>query len=348
MDADVLSGRSTSARRPVTERGETLSRRRLTAPPLDPELAALIAAREPLPPAPAARDDMIAAIRQRQPTAADVLAGSSVRHTEMTVPRRGGDGEILISVFRPQTDPAQVQPGFLFVHGGGMVGGNRFLDVEIALEWVETFDVTVITPEYRLAPEHPFPAAMNDVYDVLSWMSSRAPTLGIGPDGLFLAGTSAGGGIAAQVGLLARDLGAPRLLAQVLVCPMLDHRNRTTSSRQITQNGFWNRASNALGWSALLEGSDPNAIPKYASPAVENDLSRLPPTYLDAGSVELFRDEVVDYASRIWAAGGEAELHVWAGGYHAFDILAPQTALSKAARAVRTGWIGRQLQQVRR
>jgi acetyl esterase/lipase len=126
------------------------------------------------------------------------------------------------------------------------------------------------------------------------------------------------------------------------VCPMLDHRNSTVSSRQVTATGVWDRSNNLLGWNALL-GAGKNSIPRYASPSREDDLSGLPPTYLDAGSVEVFRDEVVAYASRIWAYGGNAELHVWAGGYHAFDILAPETAVSRSARTVRTEWVRRQL-----
>ncbi|MFD0476450.1 alpha/beta hydrolase fold domain-containing protein [Nonomuraea thailandensis] len=164
------------------------------------------------------------------------------------------------------------------------------------------------------------------------------------PGRVVVAGASAGGGLAAGVTLMARDRGTPPIAAQVLICPMLDHRNTTTSSRQYAgEPGVWTRESNEFAWNAMLGGLYGDGVPGYVSPATAEDLSGLPTTYIDAGSAEVFRDEDVEYATRIWGAGGQAELHVWAGGFHGFDALFPRAALSAAARETRTGWLARTL-----
>lgn len=154
----------------------------------------------------------------------------------------------------------------------------------------------------------------------------------------------AGGGLAAGVTLLARDLGTPTITAQILIGPMLDHRNTTTSSRQYSNApGVWTCEMNGFGWRCLLGDLTDDEVPAYVSPALADDLAGLPTTYIDTGSAEVFRDEDTDYATRIWAAGGQAELHVWAGGFHGFDALYPQADISVTARRTRTDWLARLL-----
>lgn len=200
----------------------------------------------------------------------------------------------------------------------------------------------VISVEYWLAPEHPDPAPIADCYAGLIWAASNSERLGYDPNRLILAGASAGGGIAAGTALKARDLGAPQLAGQLLLYPMLDDRNDTTSSRQVDGRGIWDRNSNALGWAALLNGRRGNeSISGYAAPASAESLDNLPPTYLDCGSAEVFRDEITAYASRIWSHGGSAELHVWSGGFHAFDLLVPEARVSRAMVAARMDWLRR-------
>ena len=121
---------------------------------------------------------------------------------------------------------------------------------------------------------------------------------------------------------------------------MLDHRNITPSSQQYAgEPGVWTREKNQFGWQSVI--GQLTEVSSYISPAVEPDLSGLPTTYIDAGSAEVFRDEDVDYAARIWAAGGQAELHIWAGGFHGFDAMFPDASVSAVARQTRTGWLGR-------
>ena len=185
---------------------------------------------------------------------------------------------------------------------------------------------------------------VDECYAGLVWTVEHAEELGIDPERLVIGGASAGGGLAAATTLMARDLDGPALAAQLLFCPMLDDRNESVSARQMVGLGIWDRTSNDTGWTALLgdERGGPDVSP-YAAPARATDLSGLPPTYLDVGSAETFRDEVVEYASRIWAAGGEAELHVWPGGFHGFELLAPESQLAKAAGVPRSHWLRRVL-----
>jgi acetyl esterase/lipase len=142
---------------------------------------------------------------------------------------------------------------------------------------------------------------------------------------------------------MARDNGGPALIGQLFSAPMLDDRDATLSTRQFDGSGPWNRGDNRFGWTALLSAARGTGdVPPYAAPARATDLSGLPPVYLDAGSAEVFRDEIVDYASRIWAAGGQAELHIWAGGFHGFQM-AGETRVARAALAATDSWLARLL-----
>jgi acetyl esterase/lipase len=129
----------------------------------------------------------------------------------------------------------------------------------------------------------------------------------------------------------------------MLIYPMLDHRNDSVSSLQYTEPGVWTHEKNAFGWRSALGDLGVDEIPTYLSPSLATDLSGLPTAYIDAGSAEVFRDEDVQYAGKIWAGGGQAELHVWAGGFHGFDALFPDVGVSRAARRTRTDWLARLL-----
>lgn len=197
-----------------------------------------------------------------------------------------------------------------------------------------------VTVEYRLAPEFPDPYPVEDCYAGLVWTSDHAEELGIDPTQLIVAGASAGGGLAAGIALLARDRKGPALAGQVLIYPMLDDCDNTISTSQIDGEGIWDRSSNVMGWTALLgerKGTDDVSI--YAAPARATDLSGLPRTFIDCGSAEVFRDEDVAYATALWQAGVQAELHVWPGGFHGFDMSAPDSVLGKKMISTRSQWI---------
>lgn len=185
---------------------------------------------------------------------------------------------------------------------------------------------------------------MEDCYAGLVWTAEHAAELGIALDRLVIAGESAGGGLAAGTALLARDRNGPSLIGQVLMCPMLDDRDETVSTVQFESAGIWLRSSNLVGWNALLgdrRGADDVSI--YAAPARATDLCGLPPAFIDCGSAELFRDEDIAYATNLWCAGVQAELHVWPGGFHGFDMVAPHTALAQAATTTRNAWVAKLL-----
>lgn len=324
-----------------------------TRPGLDPELRTLLADM-PL------RSDLDAeALAQIRPYSSmpvePLLAGRAVDRRELTVPASDGTA-IPLSVFSragngsPAGDGTKSSTGapcVYWLHGGGMVMGDRFSQIDIPLEWLDRLGAVVVTVDYRLAPEATGTTLVDDCYQGLLWTFEHAAELGIDPAGIVVAGTSAGGGLAAGVALLARDLGTPVIAAQMLICPMLDHRNITVSSRQYSGDpAVWTREMNEFGWRSVLGDIEDGQVPGHISPAVADDVSNLPTTYIDAGSAEVFRDEDVAYATRIWAAGGQAELHIWAGGFHGFDALYPQAQISATARRTRTEWLTRVLTSV--
>ncbi|MCW2620731.1 MAG: Alpha/beta hydrolase fold-3 domain protein [Frankiales bacterium] len=296
---------------------------------------------------PSMRPSDIASARtmvEAMPMTDEALArGGQVAFEERRIPGPAGAPEITVLLCRP-AGVTTALPGVVHLHGGGMVMGNRRVGLEILLDWILDVGMVVVSPEYRLAPEHPHPAPVEDCYATLSWTAEHAEELGIDPHQLLVAGGSAGGGLAASVALLARDRGGPALAGQVLMYPMLDDRNTTPSSHELVGEAVWDRISNETGWSALLGDRRGGAdVSPYAAAARATDLAGLPPAFIDVGSVETFRDEDVDYAVRIWQAGGDAELHVWPGAFHGFDLLAPGTALATAARAARLVWLRRLL-----
>ncbi len=315
-------------------------------PPFDPELAAVLESA-------AGRGfttmtaDLIPAVRDGASALSlsddDLRRAGSIGIEERTVPGPPGAPDIVVLICRP-TGRTGAGPGVVHLHGGGMVMGDRRTGLATMLDWVDQLGVVVVSVEYRLAPEHPHPAPVEDCYAGLVWVADHAADLAIDPQQLLVAGTSAGGGLAAAVALLARDRSGPVLAGQVLLCPMLDDRNDTFSGHQLDGVGVWDRGSNDTGWTALLgdQRGAPDVSP-YAAPARAPDLSGLPPTYIDVGSAETFRDEDVDYAMRLWQAGGIAELHVWPGGFHGFDLIAPGAAVSQAAQAARVTWLRRLL-----
>ncbi|MFJ9870602.1 alpha/beta hydrolase [Streptomyces sp. NPDC101165] len=317
-------------------------------PPFDPELAAALELiKDQISPGLAMEE--IPAVRQGAGIELlgqfDLTMGGTFEAEDRTVPGPEGAPAISLLVCRPTSaDPAAPLPVIYHVHGGGMVLGDNRAGVDGPLTWARELGAVVVSVEYRLAPEHPHPAPIDDVHAGLLWTAAHAEEIGGDPDRIVIAGASAGGGLAAALALLLRDRQGPPVIGQLLMCPMLDDRNETVSSHQMAGLGVWDRTANETGWTALLGkrrgGPD---VPSHAAPARASDLSGLPPAFLDVGSAETFRDEVVDYASRIWQSGGTAELHVWPGGFHGFDGFAPQAALSQAAQAAQLDWLRRLL-----
>ncbi|ONI87001.1 alpha/beta hydrolase [Actinosynnema sp. ALI-1.44] len=310
-------------------------------PELEPGLAAFLDLVERIP----LRADTILANRAHFATIIppiDQMVGDRpVDVEDRTVPGPPGAPDIVLTIIRPRGGVTDA-PAFYSIHGGGMVLGNRFFGVDGLIDDVLLFNAVGVSVEYRLAPENPAPAAVEDCYAGLVWLVDNAAELGVDPGRIVVTGASAGGGLSAGVALMARDLGGPSIMGQMLLCPMIDDRNESVSTRQYDGIGAWDRNNNDTGWNALLgslRGTE-HASP-YAVPARATDLSNLPPAYIDVGAAEIFRDEATEYALRIWATGGQAELHVWAGGYHGFAGFSPGAEVSRAAAAARLSWLRR-------
>lgn len=315
------------------------------APRFDPELAAAVAstgmlAREPV------TAETLPAMRKSAsppPTDDDLRRGGAFTVEERQVPGPENAPSISLLMCRPAAVESPTGAVY-FLHGGGMVSGDNRSTIQEALDWAQEFGLSVISVAYRLAPETPHPGPVEDCYAGLVWLATQAADLGIDPSRIVVAGASSGAGLAAATVLLARDRGGPFVLAQLLSSPMLDDRSGTVSVQQMTRLGPWDKASNQFAWRALLGAeADGSHVSPYAAPARADDLANLPPAFIDAGSADIYRDEAVAYASRIWAVGGDAELHIWPGAFHRSDYLIPSARLSREARAARVAWLRQQL-----
>lgn len=196
-----------------------------------------------------------------------------------------------------------------------------------ALERVSSeLNCLVVSVDYRLAPETPFPGALEDSYATLRWLHLHANTLGIDTSRIAVMGESAGGGHAASLAIAARDRGEYPLCMQVLIYPMLDDRTGCNADESWSGHFLWNAASNRVAWKALLN-TEPggNDVPEGAVPARIADLSLLPKTWIGVGSLDLFQAESVTYAQRLQSASVETELHIQRGAFHGFDLVARKT-----------------------
>ncbi len=229
-------------------------------------------------------------------------------------------------------------PAVLWIHGGGMFLGSAATEDVFCAGLASRLGATVpgatvVAVDYQLAPEHPHPAALEDCLAALAWTAARHPRV-------VVAGASAGGGLAAGLCLAARDAGGPAIAAAHLLYPMLDDRHETASARELADTAVWNRRLADLAWSAYLGGRDADA---YAAPSRADDLSGFPSTYLEVGELDLFRDEDALFAGRLAAAGVPIEFELVAKAVHAFELIAPDAAISRAAVERRDAALARAL-----
>lgn len=235
---------------------------------------------------------------------------------------------IRLRIYRPKNRKKLI-PVFYWMHGGGMMGGRPEQDdVQMKQIAVEA-GIMVVSVDYRVAPEFPFPTPLNDCYAGLIWLTNNADEYGIDQEKIAVGGASAGGGLAASLALMVREKGGPKLIHQSLTYPMLDDRNITNSSHQITSLGLWDRSFNIFGWESYLGTKNGREdVPELAVPAREKDLGGLPHTFIAVGALDLFRDEDIEYALRLMEAGVTTELHFYPGAVHGFDWYVPQEAMT--------------------
>ncbi|MEU3166481.1 alpha/beta hydrolase [Streptosporangium sp. NPDC006930] len=232
--------------------------------------------------------------------------------------------------------PSRAQGAIVWMHGGGFVMGDLDTEHAWAVRLADGAGAVVISVDYRLAPEHRFPAALDDTYAVLTWASEHAAELGIDPERIAVGGHSAGAGLAAAVALRARDQQGPRIRFQLLNQPGLDDRQQTWSARHFTDTPWMTRDKVTAAWRHYL-GSTP-ASP-YAAPARATDLSGLPPAYIATAEFCPNRDEEIGYALRLLEAGVSVELHQWPGTFHGSQAILSaeisQRQLAELAAALR-------------
>ena len=260
-----------------------------------------------------------------------------------TVPGPVGAPDVVLHIYKPDGVAAPL-PAIYHIHGGGYVGGSAAQMEFLHRPLVRALGCAIVSVDYRLAPEHVFPAAIEDCYAGLRWTVDNAETLGIDTARLGVMGESAGGGLAAALALLVRDRGEYSLAFQHLTYPMIDDRTVTMAEpHPYTGEFIWTPHNNAFGWAALL-GRAPGGpdVSPYAAAARAADLAGLPPAYIMTGMLDLFLEEDSEYARRLMRAGVPTELHVFPGGMHGFDIL-PLGDIATAAQAARLSALKRAL-----
>jgi len=232
--------------------------------------------------------------------------------------------DIAVRVYTPAA--AMARPAILQIHGGGYVMGSAGLSHLSNIDLAASLQAVVVSVDYRLAPETPAPGPVEDCYAALVWLVEQAAALGVDPARIAVRGESAGGGLAAALAILARDRGGPSIVHQNLIYPMLDDRTCVIDRPAHQGAVVWTRDANRFGWSALL-GREPGGegVSPYAAPARVEDVAGLPPAFIAVGALDLFVEEDIEFARRLMAAGIAAELHVYPGAYHAFDILRDAT-----------------------
>jgi acetyl esterase/lipase len=245
---------------------------------------------------------------------------------DVTIPGLDGGPEVSLRIYRPKSlKPGR--PALFWMNGGGFVGGTLEQDEASSLAFARELDITVVAVRYRVAPEHPSPAALNDAYAGLLWLFETAKARGIDAKRIAIGGSSAGGGLAATLAIYAHDLGKVKPIFQLLRYPMLD--DRTVLRKRQPNARIWQPRDNRYGWTSYLgvtPGSD--GVSPYAAAARRDDLRGLPPAWLGVGTLDLFCDEGIEYSRRLNEAGVSCTLDVVPGAFHGFDQLFTKASVS--------------------
>lgn len=311
---------------------------------LDPELAALVPA---IPPVDASdpqqvRDRAAYFAANAKPIPPEVA--EQVSYEDGSIGRGDGEEALRIRIYRPrlsETDTA----GMVFYFGGGWMSGKLENIHWRCVSIVQNVGCVVVAPEYRLAPENPFPAAPDDCYSAFIWTVENAGDLGIDLQRLGVGGASAGGGLAAAVTLMCRDRDSHRPAFQWLLYPGLDDRMETVSNKTFVDAPIWGSRESVSAWTHYLGegrwGPEVADVSSYASPGREPDLSGLPPAYIITSDIDPTRDEGLDYGFRLLQAGVSVDLHNWSNTFHAFDVVGQNTEVGRRALDEGYFWLRR-------
>jgi acetyl esterase/lipase len=272
----------------------------------------------------------------RSGTMFEPQSAPDIERIELTTERGG----VALSVLRP-VESTDDSPVLFWMHGGGMVIGNRHMDDSRLIDWCRSLGCVCVSVEYRLAPEAPYPAPLDDCEAGLRFVVEYAHDLRIDRQRIGIGGRSAGGALAAGLALRWRDRANVALAFQYLEYPMLDDRGLTASSK-LKGLPVWTRESNAFGWRSYLgDRCGTDDVPADAAPARATEFIGLPPAFIGVGTADCLRDESIDFAARLCRAAVPTELHVYAGAVHGFDMFA-DTAVGRTAARDSADWLARQ------
>ncbi|MGW7551027.1 alpha/beta hydrolase [Streptomyces rimosus] len=299
----------------------------MSVPPVDPEIQSLLETSDTgiFPvyglASVLANPERYQLLRERPDTTADDRA----KVEDLFIP--GPGGQLRLRVYRPVAPATgDVLPVVLYLHGGAFTYGSPEAEENHALRYALDAEAVVVSVDYRLAPEHPYPAAADDAYAALTWLADHAARIGGDPGRIAVAGVSAGGNLAASTVLRARDLGGPKAALQLLMYPAVDGGTTSASAREFTDTPILDRDATRLAWRHYVGDQD---LETYASPAQAPDLSGLPPAFVVVAEVDPLRDEGRRYAERLGAAGVTTELIQVPGAVHGFDVLFPTARISE-------------------
>lgn len=246
-----------------------------------------------------------------------------------------------VRVYRPGSGATGA--GLLWIHGGGLVIGQPSQDDRFCSTTARDLGVVVVSVDYRLAPEEPFPAAADDCVAAWDWFQGAADDLGVDPARIAVGGQSAGGGLAACLAHRLHDRGGVQPRAQMLGCPMLDDRTAARTELDGVGHWVWNNRMNRFGWSAYLGQAPGGVTQPYAVAARREDLRGLPPAWIGVGDIDLFHDEATDYARRLREAGVDCDLEIAPGAPHGFEAWAPDAPVAEDFSGRSRGWLARVL-----
>jgi acetyl esterase/lipase len=300
---------------------------------MDPELAEVLAAL-PMDPSGQLGDPNMIQILRSTPDLLAMMGTTLATDDRVTVentdiPGPDGAPPVGVRIYTPKSSGSAL-PALVYFHGGAFVIGDLYTEEHRCLRLAADGGCVVVSVDYRLAPENPFPAGVEDCYTALGWVTAHARELGVDGDRIAVGGASAGGALSAAVALMARDRGTFALALQLLIYPVIDDRMETASMRAFSTTPVWNSGSNAQMWDHYL-GVKRDYVSNYAAPGRCTDLSDLPPAYVMTAEFDPLRDEGIAYAQRLMQAGIPTELHCFTGACHGFDILAPTIELSRRA-----------------
>lgn len=262
---------------------------------------------------------IIKLLRRREPE------DKTIEKRELFIPRRGGDRIRLCVYCRKDLNLKEPVTGLLWLHGGGYAFGIPEIETKTIERFIQTSNTVVVSPDYRLSQESPYPAALHDAYDALVWMKENATKLGVKNNQIFVGGESAGGGLACAVTAYARDKKTVNVAYQIPLYPMLDDR-MSTQSMIDNDAPVWNVKANKAAWKLYLgDKFQTEEVPPYAAPARLKDYAGLPPTFTFISDIEPFYDETKEYIRNLQKAGVDAEMKVYHGAFHGFDLLAPNS-----------------------